>query len=212
MGLDWVVLEKEQNGILVNPTEAIQPKRATRNDADVLAEMLFIWKSGDQSISFEDFVEDAVSLEIPPIVIPFGDGFQSAIPAVQAEVQYYGYRGMVLEPSINCVSRFAEQSGYDFSWIYGELTTQDEIVGKINELEQIYESFRSVNKELAAEGKKYYHCWREQNKDLQDKLDKTYFDKGASYWNDIQSIYGFLGAIDWLRFWSDKGFTITADY
>ena len=212
MGLDWVVLEKEQNGVLVNPTETIQAKRATRNDAEVLAQMLSIWKSGDQSLSFEEFVEDAVSPEIPPVVIPFGNGFQDAIPAFQAEVQYYGYRGRVLESRINCISRFAEQSGYDFSWIFGELNTQDEIVGKIKELEQIYRSFLAANKELALEGEKYYRAWREQNKDLQDKLEDTYFNKGEAYWNDILSVYGFLGAIDWLRFWSDKGFTIAADY
>ena len=211
MGLDWVVLEKEQNGVLVNPTEAIQARRATRNDAEVLAEMLFIWKSGDQSLSFEDFVEEAVSSKIPPIVIEFGKDFQDAIPAVQAEVQYYGYRGMVLEPRLNCVSQFAEQSGYDFSWIFGQLTTQDEIIGKIKELEQIYESFQSANKELALEGEKYYRAWREQNKDLQDKLEQTHINNGE-YWDDILSVYGFLGAIDWLRFWSDKSFTIAADY
>jgi hypothetical protein len=212
MGLDWVVLEKKQDGVLVNPTEAIQAKRATRNDADVLAEMLFSWKSGDQTLTFEDFVEDAVSLEIPPVVIPFGDGFQDAIPAVQAEVQYYGYRGMVLEPRLNCVSRFAEQSGYDLSWIFGQLTTHDEIESKIKELEQIYGLFQSANKELAFEGEKYYRSWREQKKDLQINLEQTHFDRGESYWNDILSVYGFLGAIDWLSFWSDKGFTIAADY
>jgi hypothetical protein len=211
MGLDWVVLEKEQNGILINPTEVIKAKRATRDDAEVLVEMLSIWKSGDQSITFEDFVEDAVSNEIPPIIVPFGDGFQNAIPAVQAEVQYYGYRGMALEPRLNCVSRFAEQSGYDFSWIFGQLSTQDEIVGKIKELEQIYEAFQSANKNLALEGEKYYRAWREQNKDIQDKLEQAYL-KNGEYWDDIISIYGFLGAIDWLRFWSNKGFTIAADY
>jgi hypothetical protein len=211
MGLDWVVLEKKQNGFLVNPTEIIQAKRAIHDDAEVLAEMLSIWESGDQSITFEDFVEDAVSNEIPSIVIPFGDGFQDAIPAVEAEVQYYGYRGMVLEPRLNCVSRFAEQLDYDFSWIFGQLTTQDEIVGKINELEQIYEAFQSTNRELALEGEKYYYAWREQNKGLQDELERTYLNNGK-YWDDILSIYGFLGAIDWLQFWSDKGFTIAADY
>jgi hypothetical protein len=211
MGLDWVVLEKEQNGILINPTEVIKAKRATRDDAEVLVEMLSIWKSGDRSITFEHFVEDAVSNEIPPIIIPFGAGFQNAIPAIQAEVQYYGYRGMALEPRLNCVSRFADQSGYDFSWIFGQLSTQDEIVSKIKELEQIYEAFQSANKKLALEGEKYYRSWREQNKDLQDKLEQTYL-KNDKYWDDIISIYGFLGAIDWLRFWSDKGFTIAADY
>ena len=134
MGLDWVVLEKEQNGRMVNPTEVIQAKRATRDDAEVLVGMLSIWKSGDQSIAFEDFVEEAVSSEIPPIVIPFGEGFQNAIPAVQAEVQYYGYRAMVLETRLNCVSQFGERSGYDFSWIFGQLSTQDEIIGKVIEL------------------------------------------------------------------------------
>jgi hypothetical protein len=79
MGLDWVVLEKEQNGIMVNPTDIIKAKRATRDDAEVLVEMLSIWKAGNQSITFEDFVEDAVSSEIPPIIIPFGEGFQNAI-------------------------------------------------------------------------------------------------------------------------------------
>lgn len=212
MGLDWVVLEKVQNGVVVNPTETIQAKRATRDDAEVLAEMLSIWKSDNQSLSFEDFVEDAVSQEIPPIVIPYGNKFQDAIPAFQAEVQYYGYRGMVLEPRINCVSRFAEQSGYDFSWIFGELTTQDEIVGKIRELEQIYKSFQSAKDELALEGEKYYRAWRQQNQKLQDNLEQTYVNKGEPYWNDILSVYSFLGAIDWLRFWSDKGFTIAADY
>jgi len=212
MGLDWVVLEKEQNGILVNPTEVIQAKRATRNDAEVLAEMLSIWKSGDQLLSFEEFVEDAVSQEIPLVVIPFGDDVHNAIPAFQAEVQYYGYRGMVLEPRTNCISRFAEQSGYDFSWMFGELTTQDEIVGKIKELEQIYRNFQSANPELTLEGENYYQAWREQNQDLQDKLEETDHKKGESYWKDILSVYGFLGAIDWLRFWSDKGFTIAADY
>jgi hypothetical protein len=211
MGLDWVVLEKEQNGIFINPTDVIKAKRATRDDAEVLAEMLSIWKSGDQSITFEDFVDDTVSNEIPPIIIPFGDGLQSAIPAVQAEVQYYGYRGMALESRLNCVSRFAEQTGYDFSWIFGQLSSQDEIVGKIKELEQIYEAFKSANKELALEGEKYYRSWREQNKDLQEKLEGIYLKKDK-YWNDIISIYGFLGAIDWLWFWSDKGFTIAADY
>jgi hypothetical protein len=211
MGLDWVVLGKEQNGIFINPTEVIKAKRATRDDVEVLAEMLSIWKDGDQSISFEDFVQDAVSSEIPPIIILFGDGFQNAIPAVQAEVQYYGYRGMALESRLNCVSRFAEQSGYDFSWIFGQLSSQDEIVGKIKELGQIYSAFQAANKELALEGEKYYRAWREQNKDLQDKLEQTYL-KNSDNWDNVISIYGFLGAIDWLQFWSDKGFTIAADY
>lgn len=211
MGLDWVLLEKEEDGVWVYPTETIQAKRATRNDAEVLAEMLFIWKSGDQSLSFEDFVENAVTLETPPIVIQFGEGYEDAIPAVQAEVQYYGYRAKVIEPRLNCVSRFAEQAGYDLSWIFGQLTCRAEILDKINELERIYESFQSTNKELTHEGEKYYRAWREQNKDLQDELEQRYFNNDT-YWDDILSVYGFLGAIDWLRFWSDKGFTIAADY
>jgi len=211
MGLDWIVLGKEQNGVWVNPTEVIQAKRATRNDAEVLAEMLFIWKSGDQSLSFEDFVENAVSLETPPIIIQFGTGFEKAIPAVQAEVQYYGYRAKVIEPRLNCVSRFAEQAGYDFSWIFGQLATQNEIVGRIRELEQIYKSFQVASEELTSEGEKYYQAWREQNKDLQDELEQRNFDN-AEYWEDVLSVYGFLGAIDWLLFWSDKGFTVAADY
>jgi hypothetical protein len=118
---------------------------------------------------------------------------------------------MVLEPRLNCVSQFGEQSGYDFSWLFGQLSTQDEIISKIKELEQIYEAFQSANNELAIQGEKYYRSWCEQNKELQDELEKTYLDNGK-YWDDIISIYGFLGAIDWLKFWSDKGFTIAADY
>lgn len=211
MGLDWVILAKEVNRIEINPTEVIGAKRATRDDPLVVNELRLIWQDSDQAMTFDEFLTEVTSREIPPVVIPFGEGFQDAIPAVQAEVQYYGYRGKAIEPEFNCISEFAEQNGQDMSWIYGEMVAQSDIEEKINLLEGIFNRYKSIYPEIATAGEQYFLAWHQQRSVELDQIEQDLT-------NDIDKekivfeIFGFLGAIEWLRFWSDKGFKIVADF
>ena len=211
MGLDWVVLAKEVNEVEINPTEVIGAKRATRDDPHIVNEWRLIWQEGDQVMTFEEFLTDATSRQIPPIVIPFGEGFHDAIPAFQAEVQYYGYRGKVIEPELNCVSEFAEQNGYDMSWIYGEMATQSDIEERINLLEKIFNKYKFSHSKIASAGERYFLSWRQQQVTEVDHIEQE-LEHDADKEKIIFEIFGFLGAIEWLRFWSDKGFEIVADY
>lgn len=211
MGLDWVVLAKEVNRVEINPTEVIGAKRATRDDPLIVNEMRLIWQDGDQTMTFDEFLTDTTSRDIPPILIPFGEGFQDAIPAFQSEVQYYGYRGKAIEPGLNCVSEFAEQNGYYMSWIYGEMATQSDIEERINSLEEIFNKYKSDYPEIASVGERYFLAWRQQQSAEVDQIEQD-LEHDTDKEKIIFEIFGFLGAIEWLRFWSDKGFEIVADF
>lgn len=211
MGLDWVVLGKEADGAYINPTEIIGARRASRTDPEVMAEMLRIWESGDKEISFQNFVEDLVSREVPPIVIQYGDEFEGALPAVMAEAQYYGYRAKAIEPDLNRISVFAERSGIKMDWLYGNMENESEIRERIQLLEKILDLYRSENSAVVELAEKFFADWRHARKDALDNMDK-YSGGDAETEEHLFEIFGFIGAIDWLRFWSDKGFAVAADY
>lgn len=65
MGLDWIVLAKEQDGLEINPTEVIGSRRANRDDPEVMKELRRIWEAGNQTTKFDQFVDELVSREIP---------------------------------------------------------------------------------------------------------------------------------------------------
>lgn len=211
MGLDWVVLAKERDGVEINPTEAIGAKRASRDDPEVMDELRRIWEAGDQSQPFDGFVEDAVSQVVPPIVVTFGSGFEAAIPAVRAEVQYYGFRGKAIEPKGNRVSAFAERNGHDLSWLYGDLESQGDIEAKIAQLVQIIDHYRRGNPDITSLAESYYHAWRQRNLAEMEKFEQA-FESDPDAEDHLFELYAFFGVIDWLRFWSDKGFKIAADF
>ena len=171
-------------------------------------ELRRIWESGDQAATFETFVDDVVSRDVP---IQYGDGFESAIPAVRAEVQYYGFRGKAIEPAGNRVSAFAERNGHDMSWLYGELGTQAEIESKINLLQRILDDYRRENAEITSMAEQYYQAWRRRDFAEHEKIEQSFPDDPQTE-EHVFELFSFFGAIDWFRFWAGKGFTIAADY
>ncbi len=211
MGLDLVVLAKEHNGVDINPTDVIGARRANRDDRQVMDELRRIWESGDQATAFDNFVDNVASCDVPPIVIQYGDGFASAMPAVRAEVQYYGFRGKAIEPASNRVSAFAERNGHDMSWLYGELATQTEIESTIDLLQSILEDYRRENAEITSRAEQFYRAWRRREFAEHERLEQSFRDDPGTE-EHIFELFAFFGAIDWLRFWADKGFTIAADY
>ena len=211
MGLDLVVLAKEKDGVEINPTDAIGARRANRDDAQAMEALRRIWEAGDRAATFDAFVDDVVSREVPPIVILYGEDFESAMPAVRAEVQYYGFRGKAIEPAGNCVSAFAEQNGHDMSWLYGELNTQAEIESKIELLQSILDGYRGENAEITSIAEGYYQAWRQRDAAELEKLEQS-FRNNPETAEHVFQLFSFIGAIDWFRFWVDKGFAIVADY
>ncbi|GAB5406967.1 MAG: hypothetical protein Aurels2KO_51980 [Aureliella sp.] len=211
MGLDLVVLAKEQHGVDINPTDVIGARRANRDDPQVMDELRRIWESGDQTATFDAFVDDVVSRDVPPIVIQYGDGFESAIPAVRAEVQYYGFRGKAIEPAGNRVSAFAERNGHDMSWLYGDLATQSDIESRIALLQRIIDEYRRENAEVTSTAEQCYQAWRRRDFAEYEKMKQSFRDDPETE-QHVFEVFSFFGAIDWFRFWVDKGFTIAADY
>ncbi|HEV7668588.1 MAG TPA: hypothetical protein VGS22_08700 [Thermoanaerobaculia bacterium] len=211
MGLDWVVLDREIDGTQVNPTEVLGAKRATRIDPEVLNEMRRIWETGDREVPFEEFVEGLVSRETPPIVISYGEGFEAAIPAVKAEAQYYGYRAKAIEPDVNRISAFAVANGISMDWLYDEMCSPAEILQKIQILEKVFDRYRVANSPAVQLAEKYDEEWKRRGK--KSRVPMSEFSGGdAAMEEHLYEIHAFLGAIEWLRFWSDKGFEIVADY
>jgi len=211
MGLDWVVVAREDGEVPVYPTEILGARRASRDDSEVLAELRRIWESGAQESSFDEFVEQLVSQEVPPVVIGFGEGCESAAPAVVAEGQYYGYRAKAIEPSLNRISVFAEQNGIEMDWLYDQMRSEAEIRERIELLETIFDRYRSENPEIVRDGEMFYADWRRAPGEWMDHEEK-YAGGDAEVEEHLFEIYAFLGAIDWLRFWADKGFQIAAEY
>ena len=207
MGLDLVVLAKGN----LNPTDAIGARRADRNDTQVMEELRRIWNAGDQTITFDAFVDDAVSGEVPPIVIAYGEDFESAKPAVQAEVQYYGYRGKSIEPGHNRVAVFAEDNGHDMSWLYGELVTQAEIESTIGMLQQTLDEYLAKNTEIAPSAREYYQAWLRRDAEEPEEIVQLFQDDPEAQ-EHVFELFSFFGVIDWLRFWADKGFIIKGDF
>ncbi len=117
MGLDWVVLAREEGDAEINPTEVIGAVRASRGDPDVVAALREIWAQQQSDDTFEEFLDHVVNQDPPPIVLPYGSDLSDAMPAVRAEAQYYGFRGKALEPSLSRVSAAAERDGEDFGWL-----------------------------------------------------------------------------------------------
>jgi hypothetical protein len=211
VGLDWIVLAKEQDGVEINPTDVIGSRRATRDDPEVLSELRRIWAAGDQANTFDQFVDELVSRDVPPVVILYGKGFEAAIPAVQAEVQFYGFRGKAIEPNRNRVSAFAERNGHDISWLYGEFATQTDIEKAINLLQRILSDYRREAVEITSLAERYYGTWRRRDSIEMQKIEQEL--KGDPDLEDhVLELYSFIGAIAWLQFWADKGFKIAADY
>jgi hypothetical protein len=211
MGLDWIVLAKEQNGLEINPTEVIGSRRANREDPEVMEELRRIWEDGNQLTKFEQFVDELVSREIPPIVIPFASEFEAAIPAVRSEAQFYGFRGKTIEPYCNRISEYAERNGYDMSWLYGTFNTQVDIEAAISLLQQILSEYRTTNTQITSLAEKYYRAWRRHDSAEAQRMEEA-FETDPEIEDHVLELYSYFGAIDWLQFWSDKGFKIVAEY
>jgi hypothetical protein len=211
MGLDLVIMAKQQYGIEINPTEVIGARRASRDDPEVMERLRTVWDAGDKASTFDEFVDELIAREFPPVVIHFGDGFEAAIPAVAAEGQYYGYRGKAIEPAGNRISAFAESNGHDLSWLYGKHGTKRVIESRINLLQRILDGYRDDNAEITTITEEYYHVWRRRDFAELEKLEQSFPDDPDSK-DHIFELYSYFGAIDWFRFWADKGFAIAAEY
>ena len=130
---------------------------------------------------------------------------------MRAEAQYYGFRAKAIEPRYNRIAAFAEGRGHDFSWLFGKLEARSEIEGRIADLEKALDRYRRENLEICDFAERYYSAWREgRPKDmaaLEEQMGAT-----ADLEDHVYELFSVLGAIDWLRFWSDKGFRIAAEF
>jgi hypothetical protein len=209
MGLDWVVLAREEGQDTVQPTEVLGAKRATDNDDDVINRLRDIWAGGEKGgQSFDEFLTTMRAQEVPPIVIGFGPDAQAAVPAVRAEGQYYGFRAQALDPQSNSLSAWAAKHGQGFNWLYQPMAGESQINEGVQELAHVLGQFRSAQPDIAALGDQYYTAWQSRQRDeelerqvVKPELQELVFD-----------VFAYLGAIAWLTFWSTKGFKIAPEY
>ena len=133
MGLDWVVIAKEENGREINPTDILGVRRASKTDPEVVERLRELYSDRGERLSFDDWLDSLVTADPPPIVIPFGEDCRDAIPGVQAEVQYYGFRAKALEPEINRVSAFAVEDGRSLDWLWNDHDTTEQIDASVQQ-------------------------------------------------------------------------------
>ena len=211
MGLDWVVLSRTEGEHEINPTEVIGAVRATRHDPAVIDALRGIWESQGSDDSFDAFLDAVTTKEPPPIVIPFGPDARTAMPAVRAEVQYYGYRGKALEPELNRISAAAENEGEDLGWMWGRLSSRSEIESRISELERILAGHRTQNEVVCSVADEFFSAWQTVDEDQLREFEAR-FSSDTELGDHVFEVFSYLGAIAWLQFWSDKGFVIAADF
>jgi hypothetical protein len=242
MGLDWIVLAKEEDGREVNPTEVLGVKRLERNtqDPEILS---VVQESYEQHLeqlrrkpldrpswlgrilgrkaeaprlpTLDEFVESILERsEIPPVVVPFGPDARGAVPEVVAEVQFYGYRGKALEPDCNGISRVAEQQGHDLSWLYGDFETREEIEEKIGLLKAMLAEFERAHPESLESARDELARLRDPSTPEEEKLrlEIQSTEGNAESACTSMDLAAVEGAIRWLEFWADKGFKIAADF
>jgi hypothetical protein len=263
MGLDWVVIAKEENGVEINPTEVLGAKRLEpgTKDPEVLSAVrqmyddhlakleqqahtdskpgllkrIFGAKETKKRVpTFEEFINELTShYEYPPVVVPFGEEAKEAIPKIPATEQYYGYRGQALLPDVNGISRFAENKGEDLSWMHQELKTQSEIEDKITILQKILQLFEQAYPHEFVKAKETLGRYHDPNVPQEEKrkigleagvfdfetvqsMDpaeiKSFQEKAAESPCTFADLEAYEGAVQWLTFWKDKGFSIAADY
>jgi len=210
MGLDWVVIAKQDGAREVNPTEAIGARRVDPADEEVMAILHDVWSEGDRAQPFADFVRGLAAQEVPPIVIPFGLGFEAALPAVRAEVQYYGYRGQALLPDGNRVLRQRQDAGWSSDTLYADMPDAAAIEARRLALAQALSAYAEANVSICALARRYYASFRAQDQAAGAAIEDEFTDQDMA--DHVFEIFAVLGAIDWLAFWSDKGFRIAADH
>ncbi len=178
-------------------------------------------------------MNEVLESDVPPIVIHFGEGFEDAIPEVIAEAQYYGFRAKALDDP-NPITVWAVQNGVvEESWMWGDMESRAEIEQAIIRLEQSIEEFKSAHPdEFAAAEERNRKLEQTEDPDERERLllemgvfveeslgkyspedfgaiKRRAEETGARLSSDLEPYYG---AIKWLRFWSDKGFKIAADF
>ena len=182
--------------------------------------------------SFEAYLDEVLASEVPPIVINFGKGCEDAVPVWQAYAQYYGFRAKALD-SNNLITEFGEARGVESSWMWGDMEDQSEIEAAIARLEQLIEALKAAKPdEFKAAEERLRRVRDAKDPEERERLDlemgvfpedflgqytaeemsavqRRARESGGQLARDLEAYYG---AIKWLRFWSDKGFKIAADF
>ena len=211
MGLDWVVIAKTVNGKEINPTEVFGAKRASKSDPEVVQKLREIHSARGERSPFDEWLHSLIEKEPPPIVISFGTDCRDAIPGVQAEVQYYGFRGKALEPEINKVSAFAVAEGRSMDWLWKDHDTADQIRDSIRWLSDILQTYSASHRRAYELAKRRFDSWRCEDIAEVAAIDgETSAD--ANMEDEVFAIFAYLSAVLWLTFWQDKGFKIAADF
>jgi hypothetical protein len=211
MGLDWVVIAKEKDGKEINPTDILGAKRASRFDSEVVGKLRDIHTSRGERSDFDDWLSSLIAQDPAPIVIPFGPEYRDAVPGVQAEVQYYGFRGKALETEINRLSEFAVAKGNSMDWIWQDLDTEDKIKSSIQKLTSTLEAYSALHPRPYNIAKQRFDSWRSEDLEGVNKADQE-IASDADMQDHVFEIFTYLAAILWLSFWQDKGFKIAADF
>lgn len=88
---------------------------------------------------------------------------------------------------------------------------QADIEAKIHLLQQILPNYRRENAEITSLAERHYGAWRRRDSAEAQKIEQTFQDDPETE-EHVFELYSLFGAIDWLRFWADKGYKIAADY
>jgi hypothetical protein len=211
MGLDWVVIAKEENEREINPTDILGVRRASKTDPEVVERLRELYADRGEHLSFDDWLDSLVANDPPPIVISFGEDCRDAIPGVQAEVQYYGFRGKALEPDINRVSAFAVEDGRSLDWLWNDHDTTEQIDASVKWISDVLDAYNPSNQKAFDLAKRRFDAWRRQDTVAISKIDdETASDPDLE--DHVFAIFAYLSARLWLSFWAGKGFRIAADY
>ena len=211
MGLDWVVIAKQKDGKEINPTDILGARRASRSDIEVVEKLRMIHASRGEQTHFEDWLSSLLAQDPPPIVIPFGALCRDAVPGVQAEVQYYGFRGKALEPEINRLSVFSITNGNSIDWIWKGFETEEEIRNSIQRLSSTLEAYSILHPHPYEIAKRRFDSWHSEDVEGVAKIDQEIV-SDFDMQDHVFEIFAYFAAILWLSFWQDKGFKITADF
>jgi len=211
MGLDWVVIAKVKGGKEINPTDILGVKRASRSDSEVMEILRDIHTSREEQTDFDDWLDSLIAQDPPPIIIPFGPESRNAIPGIEAEAQYYGFRGKALEPKFNRLSTFAVSKGRSMEWIWEDQETEKEINASIRRLTSTLEEYSHLHPQPYKIAKQRFESWYSDDTEEVSTIDEK-IASDPELQEQVIDIFAYLAAISWLTFWQDKGFVIVADF
>ena len=131
------------------------------------------------------------------------------------------------------ITEFGEARGVESSWMWGDMEDQSEIEAAIARLEQLIEALKAAKPdEFKAAEERLRRVRDAKDPEERERLDlemgvfpedflgqctaeemsavqRRARESGGQLARDLEAYYG---AIKWLRFWSDKGFKIAADF